>query len=458
MIVPLVIAASLLHLVAAQPHRKYSLARHASPPRSSSHLEHIHRHHHRDLVVVTDVVVDVVATTALDEVVYVNTQGNPLSTSTLRPNAKVPGITSIPSSESSIVAQTPAATGASDPSAPVDAEPKVVPVPASAAAQQASPQKADSPAAQAAPTDKPAPAAAHHSSASTPSPVAVSPQAAPANAYGLQAGSHSHPAHGSPKGTSGLGIVYSPYNADHSCKSQSQVNADFAKINGYGFVRIYGTDCNQVATVGNAAKSKGIKIFAGIYDINEVNQEIAQMITAVHGDWSHIETIGIGNEVVNDQGPSMVGPVVNAIGAARVQLKAAGYKGNVVAVDTFDAIMAHPELCHASDFAAANAHAFFDSDVDASQAGNWALHTAQGVSSACGGKRTMITESGWPSRGSNNGRAHPGPSDQAAAVKSLKSKFTDNLILFSAFNDLWKTNNAGTFGTEQFWGILGDAP
>ncbi|KAI9822335.1 MAG: hypothetical protein M1827_000053 [Pycnora praestabilis] len=253
--------------------------------------------------------------------------------------------------------------------------------------------------------------------------------------------------------SSGLGITYSPYNNDNSCKTQAQVNSDFAQINGYGLVRIYGVDCDQVSTVLSAAKAKGMKVFAGVFDITQVNSEIQTIISAGQNDWESFDTISIGNELINAKTAS-VDAVVAAIGTARGLLKSAGYTGKVVTVDTTAAIIANPQLCKASDYVAANCHAFFNADIEASGAGAFVLSQAQEVSQACGGMETVITESGWPWQGSANGQAVPGTQQQTDAVNSLKSSFSSNIILFEPFDDLWKTNNAGTFNAEQYWGFI----
>jgi len=76
-------------------------------------------------------------------------------------------------------------------------------------------------------------------------------------------------------------------------------------------------------------------------------------------------------------------------------------------------------------------------------------------------QKIVITETGWPSRGTANGAAVPSPENQATAVGSLKSAFAgnpENVILFTAFNDMWKTAAAATFNAEQFWGIMGPNP
>jgi len=219
-------------------------------------------------------------------------------------------------------------------------------------------------------------------------------------------------------------------------------------------VRMYGVDCNQLNTVGSAAIAKGMKIFAGVYDITQVNSAIAQIIAFANGNWQHFDTVSVGNELINS-GQASVSSVVAAVNTARSLLRAAGYNGPVVTVDTWNAMIANPALCQASDYAAANAHAFFTSSVTASNAGPYVVGCAQAVSQACGGMNTRITESGWPSSGNANGAAVPGQANQAAAISSLKSSFSSNLILFTAYNDLWKQDNAGTFGAEKFWGVYG---
>lgn len=257
----------------------------------------------------------------------------------------------------------------------------------------------------------------------------------------------------SASGPSGYGLSYSPYNSDGSCKTQDEVTSDFEQISGYSFIRSYGTDCNQVETIHTAAKAKGMKLFAGIYDITQVTESIALIVAAAAGDFSNIHTVSIGNEGVND-GSYTVDAVVAAIGTAKTLLSAAGFSGSVVTVDTFVAMIANPELCSASDYAAANAHPFFDGGVEAANAGPWVLEQMERVSDACNGKNTWITETGWPTQGDTNGVAVPSTANQKAAIASIQKSLSSNVVLFTAFNDMWKTNTAYTYGAEQYWGIL----
>lgn len=251
-----------------------------------------------------------------------------------------------------------------------------------------------------------------------------------------------------------FGIVYSPYNADSTCKSQDQVYADFQKFIDYTVVRIYGVDCNQVTTVLNAAKRYNMKIFAGIFDLTDLPGSLRTIIQAAKGDWSYFNTISIGNELIN-KGQNTPAQVIGAINSARQTLRAAGYTGPVVTVDTFNAMIQHPEICRASDYCAANCHAFFDAYMTPEQAGAYVKKQARLVSAAAGGKKVVITESGWPHAGQANGKAVPSRENQQKAISSLKNSFPGGgIIMFSAFDDKWKKDNSWTFGTEKYWGFL----
>ncbi|KAJ5929492.1 Cell surface mannoprotein MP65 [Penicillium verhagenii] len=257
-----------------------------------------------------------------------------------------------------------------------------------------------------------------------------------------------------------FGISYTPYNADRSCKTQAQINKDLDILTQYKFVRIYGTDCDQTTLVARAARLHNMQVFAGIYDLTDFPTSLNAFKDAANKedgtqDWSVFHTIAVGNELVNG-GRSTPAEVSGAITQARTFLRAQGYNGPVVTVDTFSVLLKHPELCHASDYCAANCHAFFDATQQPHNAGPYALEQMHAVSAAAGGKHTIITESGWPHAGQANGDATPSPENQRVAVESLRRSFAhrgDDLVLFTAFDDLWKDDNRYTFNAERFWGI-----
>lgn len=260
-------------------------------------------------------------------------------------------------------------------------------------------------------------------------------------------------------GANSLGISYAPYRADHNCKSAEDIMDDFQRFVGdYSLVRIYGTDCDQVPNVYSAAKKAGVKVMMGIWDIHSVGNEAAKIVEGIDGDWDVVHSVSVGNELVNN-GQATPQQVTDAVGQARQALRKAGYNGPVVAVDTFLAVESHPELCEQSDFCAINAHPFFDSTVDAADAGKWLQSTLQQVRSALSKPmQVVVTETGWPTEGAANGQAIPGLANQKTAIKSIDNAFShypSDVILFSAFDDLWKAKTMTTFNADQHWGIGG---
>lgn len=203
-----------------------------------------------------------------------------------------------------------------------------------------------------------------------------------------------------------------------------------------------------------------MQVFAGVYDLENFPESLKAFndaATLLDGkkDWSVFHTIAIGNELVNS-GMAAPADVIRAVNEARTMLRKEGYQGPIVTVDTFSVLLKHPELCIASDYCAANCHAFFDASQHPYNAGPYVLEQAHAVSAAAGGKRTIITESGWPHAGQSNGAAVPSPENQRVAIDSIRRSFAhreDDLVLFTAYDDLWKQDNRYTFNAERFWGI-----
>ena len=257
-------------------------------------------------------------------------------------------------------------------------------------------------------------------------------------------------------GSFGSGIAYAPFKADGTCKTADDVKKDVAALAAYDVIRIYGVECNMVSNVLTALQGNQ-KIWAGIYDIDQVQTQAQSLITQVNNRWDKINTVNVGNEHVQT-GKASVGQVTGAIGQARGILRGAGYNGPVVTVDTMMTMQDHIELCAASDFCAINCHAFFDGNVEAKDAGQFVAKWVQKISQLAGGKKTVVAESGWPSGGGQNKAAIPAKNNQAVAIGSLKAALPANLVLYSAFDNLWLKDNAATFGVEQHWGILGTSP
>ncbi|KAL4977442.1 glycoside hydrolase superfamily [Aspergillus desertorum] len=202
-----------------------------------------------------------------------------------------------------------------------------------------------------------------------------------------------------------FGISYSPYNVDNTCKSQEQVNTDIDKLTLYAFVRIYGVDCGQAQKVITAARRHNLQVFAGVYDLQSLHTNLKTIVDAARPDLSTLHTISIGNELLN-RGQNSAEDVTAAVTDARVYLRTLGYTGPVVTIDTSSKVLEHPELCHVSDYCAANCHAFFDAQKTPENAGSYVAYISRRLSEVSRGKRTLITESGWPHAGQSNGKVY----------------------------------------------------
>lgn len=445
-----VAAVTLLQSAVAQPHGKVFIQ--FSVITCTNVLLAIqHRHHRRQDVVVTDI--QYVTVEASEVIVYVDQNDEPVSTVTLFGNRASP--TATPSTSSS---STPSPSIASATSTSTSVPPPPI---ASSAPAQLSSSLPPPPLQTTLATSTSAPAASPIPVSSSPPPSAPAPSPSPVTSTPVAPASSVAPVQSdAPSSPQGPGfksaISYSPYNPDQTCKVPAQVAKDLEKLDSFSVVRLYGTDCNQTANVLAATQGKSIQIFAGFFDIKDIPNEVQLLSTAVNGDWSRVNTVGVGNELVNNG--ASAGSVIAAIDQARGLLKTAGYSGPVVTVDTMVAMKANIELCHASDYCAINCHAFFDPHVSAEGAADFVLGWAQQISSLAGGKATVVTETGWPSSGASHDNAVPSKENQAMVVSALKAKFSSNMILFSAYNNKWRQDNSGTFGAEKFWGILGDAP
>ncbi len=304
-----------------------------------------------------------------------------------------------------------------------------------------------------------------------PKPIKVeeAPKESPSPKGGSESGSSSGFA------PSGNGVSYSPYSNDGNCKKADDVRKDFAKLDGFKMVRIYGTDCEQLKTVPPAAKEKGMKLILGIYNdkvkAGTVGEDVKAIADAVGDDWSQVEAISIGNE------PSLNGISVDQAVAAYKTGKTAlrgGYQGPVMIAETYAAIKEDPRICKDVDVVAANIHAFFSKVTEAGEAGKLVADEADAVSKKCDGKKVFVTESGWPHQGNTNGKAVPSRENQQKAMSSIK-KVCSHLpvIEFTAFNDGWKKgeilklnyhegcivtdggiDNPSTHNAEKYWGMF----
>lgn len=251
-----------------------------------------------------------------------------------------------------------------------------------------------------------------------------------------------------------MGVCYDMINSQTQCKTRGTINQEFSflKSQGYGMVRVYDIGC-PIGDFAAGASQNGLKLMVGLNAIANLNGDLNKLISMVNGDWSTIDTVYIGNELVNS-GAALAGQVAAAVTTAKGILSGAGFSGSVITVDTFNVMQNDATVCSTSDYCAANAHAFFDPNTAAANAGQFVLNAYNSVSKANNGKKVVITESGWPWKGNCNGQACPSVENQKAAMNSIMSSFggmPGSIFMFQAYNAGYK--QPGPQGVEQFFGI-----
>jgi exo-beta-1,3-glucanase (GH17 family) len=140
--------------------------------------------------------------------------------------------------------------------------------------------------------------------------------------------------------------------------------------------------------------------------------------------------------------------LVGFIGSATTQLRAAGFTGIVSTAETVSAYQNNPEICGAVDgYVHANIHGYFDPSCTSSEAGSFVVSQQNLVESICN-LPCIISETGWPSGGGNDGAAVASPQDQITAITSIYQATNGAATFFSYRDDPWKTP-----GVEQHWGM-----
>ncbi|KAF9566944.1 glycoside hydrolase [Agrocybe pediades] len=243
----------------------------------------------------------------------------------------------------------------------------------------------------------------------------------------------------------------------YTCRTQADWNnlASTAKDSGFKAIRILGFDCNALDLASDAAARNGLQVLAGIYisgsvasAMTQINNEV-QLFRQAYQKYGAGRYVGltIGNEV-NDATGSIMAKVYDVRG----YLRSVGVSTPVSTVHTWVRIRDEPALC-GGDFVGANAHAFYDGNVASGDAGNFVFSTVvPSLKSKCPGKKIIITESGWPSRGNRFGsKAVASSGDERSAISSLNCASARDpsvsLYAFEADDQLWKGNdNERSFG------------
>ncbi|ETS87615.1 hypothetical protein PFICI_01443 [Pestalotiopsis fici W106-1] len=254
-------------------------------------------------------------------------------------------------------------------------------------------------------------------------------------------------------------ITYTPYDSDGSCKSSSAVAEDIAAIAAFGVtaVRVYSTDCDTLPNVGGACADHGLKMILGIYidaaQCTSNNPTVDEQISSIKewAQWDLVDLIVVANEAIFN-GYCTASELADLINECKSEFS--GYTGPYTTTDTvgiWQESTTTDALCDVVDIVGAQAHAYFNSETAAADAGTFVRGQLDIVNAVCPGKEARVLETGWPSAGTCNGVACAGVVEQAAAIASLLLEVSQESVFFSLTDDKWKDGNTDC-QCEQHWG------
>lgn len=197
------------------------------------------------------------------------------------------------------------------------------------------------------------------------------------------------------------------------------------------------------------AREFGLKTLVGVWldDDREKNEvEIANAIRIAQA--GHADILGVGNEVL------LRGELTEAelIGYLE-QVKAAVPDIDVGYVDAYFEFEDHPRLAAACDVILANCYPFWEG-CPAEYALLYMKEMYRRAQRAGGGKRVIVSETGWPNIGTATGGALP---SWEHAVKYFidTCRWAEEegieVFYFSGFDEAWKVDAEGDVGA--YWGL-----
>jgi GPH family glycoside/pentoside/hexuronide:cation symporter len=221
------------------------------------------------------------------------------------------------------------------------------------------------------------------------------------------------------------------------------------------WVRTFG--CSSLQNAGSYIHQAGSKAMIGAYLANpnttasaQANQQELDCVVAV-ANAGHADIVAVGNETLQ----------FNTLTEAQLLADIAYVKSRVPAtvqvstVDTWNALVAHPNVIASADIVLCNVYPFWENSVAASALTTLQSDYAQ-MKKASGTKTIYIAETGWPSSGAASSQAPlaiPSQANQVAYFLGIEQWAEQNnvtVIFFEGFNEPFKAN----YGDYPTWGIF----
>ena len=197
------------------------------------------------------------------------------------------------------------------------------------------------------------------------------------------------------------------------------------------------------------AREMGFKTLAGAWisqDIQKNEQELFSLKSLLND--GVVDMASVGNEVLfrNDIHADILYNYITSIKQMA---------GNIPVgfVDVYYEVIRHPRLVQISDVLMINCYPYWEG-ADIKYSSLYIQEMYQKVSEIAGGKKIIITETGWPSEGQIVGDAVPSEVNVMRYVAEIsewsKSKNIE-MFYFSSFDESWKIHSEGWAGTS--WGL-----
>jgi exo-beta-1,3-glucanase (GH17 family) len=253
--------------------------------------------------------------------------------------------------------------------------------------------------------------------------------------------------------TSGVhGLCFSPYldgQAPGSQVTAEQVRARLQVMKPYAkWVRSFScTDGNQF--IPGIAHELGLKTLVGAWlgtdaEINE--REIEGVIAVARA--GHADIVAVGNEVLlrEDMSEDDLIAFIERVKQALPEVKV-GY------VDAYYLFEKHPRVTAACDVLLTNCYPFWEG-CPRDQALDYMQTMVRRVQAVAGGRAVIISETGWPDRGSAFRGSVPsrvGAMRYFVDTVTWAQKAEVGMFYFAAFDEAWKVGAEGDVGA--YWGL-----
>jgi len=248
------------------------------------------------------------------------------------------------------------------------------------------------------------------------------------------------------------GLCFSPYMDNQQPGdqiSEDQIRRRMEIIKPYTkWIRSFScTDGNEM--IPRIAKEYGIKTLVGAWlgDDPEINAREMEGLIALANE-GMVDIAAVGNEVMY-RGDLTEDELIAFIKQAKEAIKGVpvGY------VDAYYEFRERPRITELCDVILANCYPFWEGcDLDYSLL--YMKDMYRQAERAGNGKKVIISETGWPSQGTNLDGAHPGYVNFMKYFMNTQKWSAEEdieIFYFSSFDESWKVGAEGDVGA--YWGL-----